>query len=88
MEASQNTQPPGGGGGGVGLCTCSNPLDRASVLRACGGARAATAAPWPASEAPPTGHAWPAADGQRTWAVPGPQGGPGGRGSLERKGGS
>lgn len=42
------------------------------VLRACGGGRGATAAPWPASGAQLTGHAWPAAGVLRTWAVAGP----------------
>lgn len=39
------------------------------VLRACDGGRGATAAPWPASGAQLTGHAWPAAGVLRTFAV-------------------
>lgn len=49
--------------------TCSSPPGQAVVLRACDGVRGATAAPWPASGAQLTGHAWPAAGGLRTWAV-------------------
>lgn len=49
--------------------TCSSPPGQAVVLRACDGVHGATAAPWPASGAQLTGHAWPAAGGLRTWAV-------------------
>lgn len=49
--------------------TCSSPPGQAVVLRACDGVRGATAAPWPASGAQLTGHAWPAGGGLRTWAV-------------------
>lgn len=49
--------------------TCSSPPGQAVVLRACDGARGATAAPWPASGVQQTGHAWPAAGGLRTWAA-------------------
>lgn len=52
----------------VECVTCSSPPGRAVVLRACDGVRGATAAPWPASGAQLTGHAWPAAGGLRTWA--------------------
>lgn len=48
---------------------CSSPPGQAWVLRACDGVRGATAAPWPASGAQQTGHAWPAAGGLRTFAV-------------------
>lgn len=48
---------------------CSSPPGQAVVLRACDGARGATAAPWPASGVQQTGHAWPAAGGLRTWAA-------------------
>lgn len=48
--------------------------------RACGGVRAATAAPWPVSAALLTGRAWPAAGGPQTWGVGWPQAGLGGRG--------
>lgn len=47
-------------------CTCSSPPGQAWVLRACDGARAATAAPWPASGVQRTERAWPAAGGLRT----------------------
>lgn len=39
------------------------------VRRACDGVRGAIAAPWPASGAQLTGHAWPAAGGLQTWAA-------------------
>lgn len=39
------------------------------VLRACDGVHGATAAPWPASGAQLTGHAWPVAGGLQTWVV-------------------
>lgn len=39
------------------------------VLHACDGGRGATAAPWLASAAQLTGHAWPAAGVLRTWAA-------------------
>lgn len=48
---------------------CSSLPGQAAVLRACGGARGATAAPWPVSGAQLTGHAWPAAGGLPTWGV-------------------
>lgn len=47
---------------------------------ACGGVRAATAAPWPVSAARLTGHAWPVAGGLLTWGAGWPQAGLGGRG--------
>lgn len=53
----------------VAPLTCSSPPGQAVVLRACDGVRGATAAPWPASGAQLTGHAWPAAGELRTWAV-------------------
>ncbi len=49
--------------------TCSSPPVQAVVLRACDGGREATAAPWPASAAQWTGHAWPADGVRQTWAV-------------------
>lgn len=62
--------------------TCNNLPDLVGGCHACGGVRAATAAPWPASAAQPTGHAWPAAGGLLTWGVGWPQAGLGGRGCL------
>ena len=53
----------------VAYLTCSSPPGQAVVLRACDGGRGATAAPWPASGAQLTGHAWPAAGVLRTFAV-------------------
>lgn len=47
---------------------------------ACGGVRAATAAPWPVSAALLTGRAWPAAGGLQTWGVGWPRAGLGDRG--------
>ena len=62
--------------------TCNNLPDLVGGHRACGGVRAATAAPWPVSAALLTGHAWPAAGGPQTWGVGWPQAGLGGRGYL------
>lgn len=53
----------------VAYLTCSSPPGQAVVLRACDGVRGATAAPWLASGAQLTGHAWPAAGGLRTFAA-------------------
>ena len=62
--------------------TCSSPPDWAGGRHACGGVHAATAAPWPASAAQPTGRAWPAAGGPTKWGVGWPRAGLGGRGCL------
>lgn len=62
--------------------TCNNLPDLVGGCHACGGVRAATAAPWPVSAAQPTGHAWPAAGGPLTWGVGWPQAGLGGKGCL------
>lgn len=51
----------------LSLTDCSSPPGRAEGLRAYDDVRGATAAPWPASGAQPTGRAWPAAGGPRTW---------------------
>lgn len=64
------------------LLTCNNLPDSGGGHHACAGVRAATAAPWPVSAAPPTGRAWPAAGGPPTWGVGWPQAGLGGRGCL------
>ena len=63
--------------------TCSSPPGQAVVLRACDGARGATAAPWLASGAQQTGRAWPAAGGLRTWAAADLPVGPAGMEYLE-----
>lgn len=65
--------------------TCSSLPGQATVLRACGGARGATAAPWPASGAQLTGHAWPGAGGLLTWGVADLPVGPVGMEYLERE---
>lgn len=62
--------------------TCNNPPDSVGGRHACGGVRAATAAPWPVSAARLTGRAWPAAGGPLTWGAGWPQAGLGGRGCL------
>ena len=72
-----------GGAGGAAL-TCSSPPGRAAALRAWGGGRAATAAPWPAAAAPPTGRAWPAAGAPLTWVAADLRGAPGGTEYLDR----
>lgn len=51
---------------------CSSPLGPAGGLRVSGGARAATAAPWPSSAALQTGHAWPVAGELQTSGASGP----------------
>ena len=63
--------------------TCNNLPGLADGCRACGGVRAAIAAPWPAAAAQPTGRAWPAAGAQLTWGVGWPLAGLGGRGCLQ-----
>lgn len=50
---------------------CNNPPDSEEALHA-GDAHAATAAPWPSSEALQTEHAWPGAGEQPTSEVSGP----------------
>lgn len=62
--------------------TCNSPPDLVGGRHACGGVRAATAAPWPVSAALLTGRAWPAAGGLQTWGVGWPRAGLGGRGYL------
>lgn len=62
--------------------TCNNLPDLVGGHHACGGVRAATAAPWPVSAVQPTGHAWPVAGGLPTWGVGWPQAGLVGRGYL------
>lgn len=54
--------------------TCSNPPAQAEAPHVVGdGVHAATAAPWPASAALPTGRAWPGAGGLQTSVGWGPE---------------
>lgn len=71
--------------GGVPPLTCSSPPGQAADPRACDGGRAATAAPWPAAAARPTGRAWPAAGAPQTWGAAGLPGAPAGTECLEEE---